>query len=84
VNKQVHHKHKTPISTKTSIYKLASIISKRATKIRDVCFTKCSHMQLRTQFVQVSKQASEYAIKFDNLHILSPQVISRPHEGLHD
>jgi hypothetical protein len=35
------------------------IISKRATKIWDARFAKCSHMQLRTQFVQVSKQASE-------------------------
>jgi hypothetical protein len=41
-------------------------------------------MQLKTQFVQVSKQVSEYAIKFNNLHILSPQVISRSHGGSGD
>jgi hypothetical protein len=41
-------------------------------------------MQLRTQFVQVSKQASEYAIKFNNLLILSPQATSIPRGGSHD
>jgi hypothetical protein len=41
-------------------------------------------MQLRTQFVQVSKQASELEIKLNNLLILSPQMISRPHGGSHD
>jgi hypothetical protein len=41
-------------------------------------------MQLRAQFVQVSKHASEYAIKFNNLLILSHQMISRLRGGLHD
>jgi hypothetical protein len=49
----------SPTSIKTSIYKLASIISKRATMIWDAWFAKCPHIQLRTHFVQVSKQASE-------------------------
>jgi hypothetical protein len=35
--------------------------------IRDACFAKRSHMQLRVEFVQVSKHASEQAIKFNNL-----------------
>jgi hypothetical protein len=41
-------------------------------------------MQLRAQLVQVSKHASEQAIKFNNLLILNPQIISKPHRGLHD
>jgi hypothetical protein len=62
VNKQVKQVTtgiKTPISTKTSIYKLARHHLKESNKIQDACFAKRSHMQLRTQFVQVSKQASE-------------------------
>jgi hypothetical protein len=34
---------------------LLDIISKRATTIQNVCFAKRSQIQLRTQFVQVSK-----------------------------
>jgi hypothetical protein len=41
-------------------------------------------MQLRTQFVQVSKHASEQVIKFNNLLILNPQIISRQCGGSHD
>jgi hypothetical protein len=41
-------------------------------------------MQIRAQFVQVSKHASEKAIKFNNLLILNPQMISRPRGGSHD
>jgi hypothetical protein len=31
----------------------------RKKELKIACFTKRSHMQLRTQFVQVSKQASD-------------------------
>jgi hypothetical protein len=44
----------------------------RATTIRDASFAKHSHMQLRIQFVQVSKHANESAIKFNSLLILNP------------
>jgi hypothetical protein len=38
---------------------LLDAISNGAIEIQDACFAKRSHMQLRIQFVQVSKQASE-------------------------
>jgi hypothetical protein len=49
-----------------------------------VCFAKRSHIQLRAQFVQMSKHASEKATKFNNLLILNPQMTSGPRGGLHD
>jgi hypothetical protein len=45
---------------------------------------KHSHMQLRSQFVQVSKHSREEPIKFNNLLILSYQMISRPCRGSYD